>query len=82
MPNKVQKNEELTSLIAQIQELLNDLKNGQNNLENNLNKHHSVTMRKLQKLKEFNEISDMTNQIFEKRISNIEKILKERTKFY
>ena len=82
MPNKVEEKQELTSLIAQIYELLNELKNEQSNLENNLNRHHSVTMKKLQKLKEFNEIADMTNQIFEKRISNIEKILKERTKFY
>lgn len=82
MPKKVENQETLKSLIAQIQELLNELKNEQNNIVKNLNKHHSVTMQKLQKLKEFDEIADMTNQVFERRISNIEKMLKEKTKIY
>lgn len=82
MPKKVENQETLKSLIAQIQELLNELKNEQNNIAKNLNKHHSVTMQKLQKLKEFDEIADMTNQVFERRISNIEKMLKEKTKIY
>lgn len=41
-------------------------------------------MQNLSKLREYNKIADMTNQIFEKRISNIEnalqKILKSETK--
>ena len=32
-------------------------------------------MKKLQKLQEYNEISDMTNTVFEMRISKIEKLL-------
>lgn len=80
MPKKVENKETLESLIAQIQELLNELKIEQSNIAKNLNKHHSVTMQKLQKLREFDEIADMTNQVFENRISNIEKMLKEKTK--
>ena len=32
-------------------------------------------MQKLMKMQEFNEISDMTNQVFEMRLSNIEDFL-------
>ena len=32
-------------------------------------------MRKLEKLREFDEIADMTNTVFERRISNIEQML-------
>ena len=43
--------------------LLNELKN------------FSVIMQKLMKNQEYNEISDMTNQVFEMRLSNIEDFL-------
>ncbi len=82
MPKKVENQETLKSLITQIQELLIELKIEQSNIAKKLDKHHNVTMHKLQKLKEFSEIADMTNQVFERRISNIEKSLKEKTKFY
>ena len=82
MPKKVENQETLKSLITQIQELLIELKIEQSNISKKLDKHHNVTMHKLQKLKEFSEIADMTNQVFERRISNIEKSLKEKTKFY
>lgn len=38
-------------------------------------KNHKTNMKKLQKLQEYNEISDMTNTVFETRISRIEKLL-------
>ncbi len=72
----------LESLIATIQELLYELKNEQDNMLISLEKHHKTTMRQLQVLREFNQIADMTNQIFEKRLSNIEKALKEKKKTY
>ena len=37
-------------------------------------------MRKFAKIREFNEINDMTNQVFEKRISNIENLLQRIVK--
>lgn len=78
MQNKNRKNQRLEALITEIQELLYELKNDQIIMQNEFKKHHKVTMQKLQKIKDFNEITDMTNQIFEKRLSNIEKTLKER----
>ena len=77
MSAKDNSKESLESLIAAIQELLYELKNDQTIMQNELSKHHKVTMHKLQKLKEFNEITDMTNQIFEKRLSKIEQSLKK-----
>ena len=38
---------------------------------------HKVNMRKFAKLIEYNEILDMTNTLFEKRLSSIEKLLYE-----
>ena len=38
-------------------------------------KNFKVIMQKLMKMQEFNEISDMTNQVFEMRLSNIEDFL-------
>ena len=50
----------------------------------NAEKRHKACMQNLSKLREYSKIADMTNQIFEKRISNIEnalqKILKSETK--
>ncbi len=80
MPKKV--NENLETLIAEIQELLNELKNEQNEISKKIEKHHKATMKQLQRLREFDEIADMTNQIFEKRLSSIEKTLKENLKIY
>lgn len=81
MPKKL-KEESLESLVAQIQELLNELTKEQNNLANDVKKHHKATMKKLDKLREFDEIADMTNQVFERRISNIEQAVSQmlRTK--
>ncbi len=75
MPKKVDEKETLESLIAEIQELLNEVKNEQTNMAKEMERHHKVTMRKLEKLREFDEIADMTNTVFEKRLSNIEQAL-------
>lgn len=75
MPKKVEKQETLESLIAEIQELLNEIKNEQTNMAKEMERHHKVTMKKLDKLREFDEIADMTNTVFEKRFSNIEQAL-------
>lgn len=40
-----------------------------------IEKNHKTNMKKLQKLQEYNEINDMTNTVFENRISRIEKLL-------
>ena len=70
-----EKNENLESLIAEIQALLNEIKNEQTKMVKEMERHHKVTMRKLEKLREFDEIADMTNTVFERRLSNIEQML-------
>lgn len=75
MPKKVDEKETLESLIAEIQELLNEIKNEQTKVSKEIEKHHKVAMRKLEKLREFDEIADMTNTVFERRLSNIEQML-------
>lgn len=82
MPMKANENQSLESLIAAIQELLYELKNEKDDILTKLDKHHKATMQQLHVLREFNKISDMTNQIFERRLSSIEQTLKERKKTY
>ena len=61
--------------IEEIKELLNELKNGQEELSEKTQKNFEVIFKKLMKMQEYNEISDMTNQVFEMRLSNIEDFL-------
>ena len=61
--------------IEEIKILLNELKNEQENLSEKTQKNFKVIMQKLMKIQEYNEISDMTNQVFELRLSNIEDFL-------
>lgn len=68
---------ELTTLIKEINEVLYEIKNEQINQRKMLIKNHKVNMQKFSKLIEFNEIMDMTNQVFERRISSIEALLYE-----
>ena len=67
--------ETLEALIAQINELLNEIKEEQQNMNKTMEKNHKVNMQKFAKLLEFNKILDMTNTVFEKRITSIEKLL-------
>lgn len=61
--------------IEEIKELLNELKEEQEVLSEQTQKNFKVIMQKLMKMQEYNEISDMTNQVFEMRLSNIEDFL-------
>lgn len=67
--------ETLEALIAEINELLNEIKDEQHNIGRTIEENHKVNMQKFARLLEYNEILDMTNTIFEKRISSIEKLL-------
>lgn len=69
--------ETLETLIAQIYELLIEVKNEQKNLKEVMISNHKVNMQKFSKLLEYDEICDMTNTIFERRLSSIEKLLYE-----
>ena len=64
-----------TKEIQQIKEAVNEIKYNQEKTIQLVEKNHKTNMKKLQKLQEFNEISDMTNTVFETRISRIEKLL-------
>ena len=75
MSKKLDEKETLEGLIEEVKELLNEVKNEQTNVKQEMERHHKVTMRKLDKLREFEEIADMTNIVFEKRFSNIEQAL-------
>ena len=61
--------------IEEINEILNEVKNEQTNLSENLQKNFSTIISKLMKMQEYNKIADMTNQVFEMRMSNIEDLL-------
>lgn len=65
----------LEELILQINEILEEIKNEQINMKKMSEQNHKVNMKKFSKLIEYNEISDMTNKVFEKRLTNIEKLL-------
>lgn len=67
----------LQQVIEEINEVLKEIKDEQINQRKMIEQNHKVNMQKFTKLLEYNEISDMTNKIFEKRISNIEKLLYE-----
>ena len=69
--------ENLETLITQINELLNEIKKEQVNLKKDIANNHKVNMQKFSKLIEYTKIADMTNTVFEKRISSIEKLLYE-----
>ena len=70
----MQNNADLTlkQLITEINVLLNELKNEQIEITKNIEKNHKINIKKFSKLIEFNEICDMTNQVFERRLSAIE----------
>ena len=67
--------DELEALIAQINELLVEIKNEQKSMQKTITNNHKVNMQKFSKLIEYNKIADMTNTVFEKRIASIENLL-------
>lgn len=68
-------NPKANNQIEEINIALNELKDGQELLSNQSQKNFKEIMKKLMKMQEYNEISDMTNQVFEMRLSNIEDFL-------
>ena len=77
MSNNLYKEKSLETLIAEVNELLVELKEEQKNMKLTIDKYHKVNMQKFSKLIEYTKIADMTNTVFEKRISSIEKLLYE-----
>ena len=60
--------ENLESLIEAINELLNEVRKEQIMENKNAEKRHKACMQNLSKLREYNKIADMTNQIFENKM--------------
>lgn len=77
MPNLSKKDKTLEELIIEINAVLEEIKKEQINIKKITEQNHKVNMKKFLKLIEYNEICDMTNQVFEKRISSIEALLYE-----
>ncbi len=71
----MEENPKANNQIEEIDVVLNELKDGQELLSNQSQKNFKEIMKKLMKMQEYNEISDMTNQVFEMRLSNIEDFL-------
>ena len=72
--------ETLSQQIVEINVLLNELKKIQTNEIKILERNHSVNMKKIDKLQEYNKIADMTNQLFEKRLLVIENAIMQISK--
>ena len=75
MSNNSSEKETLETLITEINELLLKIRTEQKNMEKTIEKYHKVNMQKFSNLLEYNEIADMTNTVFEKRLSRIESVL-------
>ena len=71
------KKKTLEEQIEEINETLRILQQEQKKEIDLLQKNHAINMKKIDKIQEYNKISDMTNQIFEKRLLGIEKALIE-----
>ena len=72
----MEKKESLTNYqIQELYVLINEIKNEQQNLSVDLQKKFAVLMNKLMKMQDYHKIEDMTNQVFEMRLSNIEDLL-------
>ena len=63
--------------ITKIKEIVEELIYRQAIVLKVVQNNHKITMRKLEKLQEYNEIEDMVNQVFETRITNIEEFLQD-----
>ena len=63
--------------IEEIYVLLKTIQMNQENILINMQKNYATTMRRINKLQDYNQIADMTNQIFELRITGIEDNLKK-----
>lgn len=77
MPNLSKKDKTLEELIMEINVVLDEIKKEQINAKKMTEQNHKVNMQKFSKLIEYDEICDMTNKVFERRISSIEALLYE-----
>lgn len=67
----------LEEQIVELNKVLKELQYNQTEEIILLQKNYATNMKKLDKLQEYNKISDMTNQLFEKRLSGLENAIKQ-----
>lgn len=65
----------LQNQIGEIYAILNEIKEEQQKTNTTLQKNYAVVMKKLSKLQEYNQIDDMTNQVFDKRLCGMEEAI-------
>ena len=63
--------------ITKIKEIVEEIAFRQAVIIKVIQNNQKITMRKIEKLQEYNEIDDMVNQVFEARISEIEELLQD-----
>lgn len=63
--------------ITKIKEIVEEITFRQAVIIKVIQNNHRITMKKIEKLQEYNEIDDMVNQVFEARISEIEELLQD-----
>ncbi len=80
MDNVKLANQDIEQILAEIYVLLKNIQINQQNELITIQKNHATNMQRINKLQEYNQIADMTNQIFEIRITNIEEALKQLNK--
>ena len=72
-------NEFIEQKLEEIYVLLKTIQINQQNEMLTIKENHVTNMKRLNKLQEYNQIADITNQIFEIRITGIEEALKKLT---
>ena len=77
MHNYENTNKTLEEQIEQLNKIIQELQYNQTEEIIILQKNHTINMKKLDKIHEYNKISDMTNQIFEKRLTGIEQAIRQ-----
>ena len=77
MENENFSNQTVEQKLEAIYVILKTIQMNQQNELTNIQKNHATNMKRISKLQEYNQIADMTNQIFEIRIKGIEEALKQ-----
>ena len=80
MDNVKLANHDIEQILAEIYVLIKNIQTNQQNELITIQRNHATNMQRINKLQEYNQIADMTNQIFEIRITNIEEALKQLNK--
>lgn len=73
----MQQSKDFEDFVLDMEELLITILEEQKQTKSTMEQYHKVNMKKFAKLTQFHEICEMTNQVFERRLCNIEQKLSE-----